>query len=411
VALGANLFFKKIRTSGKENLPLDRPVILVANHQNAMLDPVITAICSRKQLHWLTRADVFLRPAMNRLLRSLNMLPVYRERDRVQDISAVNKVTFSECYARLKAHAVICVFPEGTHRGKKQLVPLKKGVSRLAAGALDAGITDVCIVPVGMDYENYYRPRKELLINFGEPIELASYAARMEDERGRLQLEILQKVREGLERQMIDIRVENIYHEVLALHPLCDKLSPHKSVEGRFRFFQRFTERVNADESTHSMIAGTGHKYMQLAHELHLQEDLYEKYHFMTFLWMVLLFPFAAIGGIIYYPVFFFTENFVRKVVKDPLFKNSIRLCFWTFVTPACLLVLFFITWAFLPAMYAALIIGLFIISGIIALQWWPPWQQFRHHMQCRRYEREGNALFAQWKACRAALMKWIPDL
>ncbi|MBL0315430.1 MAG: 1-acyl-sn-glycerol-3-phosphate acyltransferase [Flavobacteriales bacterium] len=99
---------------------------LLANHQNAMLDPLMVCLASKNQLHWLTRADIFRKPSMNWLLRKINMLPVYRERDRVADLAKKTQETFDECYAGMKPNSVICIFPEGTHRGKKQLVPLKK---------------------------------------------------------------------------------------------------------------------------------------------------------------------------------------------------------------------------------------------------------------------------------------------
>ena len=55
------------------------------------------------------------------------MLPVYRERDKVEGMFDKNDQIFKECYARIASGAVIALFPEGTHRGRKQLFQFKKG--------------------------------------------------------------------------------------------------------------------------------------------------------------------------------------------------------------------------------------------------------------------------------------------
>ena len=169
---GIHFFFRRVVVAGAHRVPQDRPVVMVANHQNALLDPVVLCISTNAQLNWLTRADVFKNPLVNRFLRRINMLPVYRERDRVADLHDRNNEIFSMCYERMKNYSIIGIFPEGTHRGKKQLVPLKKGLARLVIGAHEAGVRDLCILPVGLDYESFYEPQKNLLVKFGEPIEV-----------------------------------------------------------------------------------------------------------------------------------------------------------------------------------------------------------------------------------------------
>jgi 1-acyl-sn-glycerol-3-phosphate acyltransferase len=113
---GIHFFFRRVVIAGAHRVPKNRPVIIVANHQNALLDPVVLCVSTTSQLHWLTRADVFKQPLVNRFLRRINMLPVYRERDRVANLHDRNNEIFQQCYTRLKDNAVIGIFPEGTHR-------------------------------------------------------------------------------------------------------------------------------------------------------------------------------------------------------------------------------------------------------------------------------------------------------
>jgi len=406
-------FFKELEVRNGHNMPANKPVILVANHQNAMLDPVVLCLLNKKQLHWLTRADIFKKPRINNLLRRLNMLPVFRERDRVADLLEKNKATFDECFDRLKAGAVVCIFPEGTHRGKKQLVPLKKGLARMITGALDADVKDLVIVPVGLEYENYFEYRKNLLINFGEPISVNQLFNAEELSNPKVHAGITQIIQQKMISLMINIDNDNVYHEIMSLKPLCDSLTADGSLATEFDFFKTFSERADKNENFHHFLNHDVNEYKKLMHELHLSENLYRENINLGELMIVAFgLPFALISALVYYPIYTLTERFVAKVIKDPLFRNSIRLCFWTFLTPIYLLIIFFIakivthSWNFSGA-----IILLLVMSGLISLQWWPVWKRLMHRIKCKEYQKSGNPKYTEWFAKRDKIIAWIKNV
>lgn len=413
VRLGALLFFRKIKFEGVDQLHVKRPIILVANHQNAMLDPLMVCLASQRQLHWLTRADIFKKPSIHRLLRRLNMLPVFRERDRVADIANKNQETFEECFARLKEHAIICIFPEGTHRGKKQLVPLKKGTARMVMGAVDAGIDKLCIVPVGLDYENYYEYRKNVLIKCGNPIEIDMAANQSNFDRARSQADLTNRIRDAISNVMINIEQDEVYHEIMYLRPLCDAISGSKRLSQQFDFFKFVSDKLQMNVSYHPFLKNEVKEYHSAMHQLELREDLYrDSFSILNLFFVIFGFPCAAIAGLLFYPIYILTERFVASVVKDPLFKNSIRLCFWTFLTPFWLLILFAFTSIFVccSTMAAAIIAGL-VISGLITLKWKDAWDILLMQLKCSRYERNKNAKFIEWKNKRESIIRFIHQL
>lgn len=415
VRLGLRIFFRRVEVVGMKNIPEGKPVILVANHQNAMLDPLVLCVENKRQLHWLTRADVFRKPTVGKLLRKLNMLPVYRERDRVDDLSAYNKITFDISNARLKAASIICMFPEGTHRGKKQLVPLKKGVARLALNALDSGLSDICIVPVGIDYEDYYNYRKDLLIQVGEAIDLSAFQNYQESERSKAQTEIIRQVREGLESVMIDIENELVYDEAFALRPLFNKLSGKSSLSRQFSFYQKFIRALGKSRNELSdNLTVRAKDYLNIGNELHLSEKFYSEggTPIGKMILLALLALPSLIGAMVYFPIYSFTEFFVRKTVRDPLFKNSIRAAFWTFITPLLLAVL----WLLLLLIGCGTFINLAVILGLIAcgfvaLQWWPLWKGVREWFLHNKLKREKNRKYELWIQKRSELIQWINEL
>jgi len=413
VRLGARLFFRKIKFDGIENLRLDRPIILVANHQNAMLDPLMVCLASQRQLHWLTRADIFKKPSVHKLLRKINMLPVYRERDRVADLSNKNQETFEECFARLKEHAIICIFPEGTHRGKKQLVPLKKGTARMVLGAVDAGIEHLCIVPVGLDYENYYAYRKNLLVKCGNPIEVNIPANQSNFDRARSQSELTTHIRDAISNVMINIEREEVYDEIMYLRPLCDSISGSKNISKQFDFFKSISEKLQSDISSHAFLKKEVKEYHSVMHQLKLREELYrDSFSWMSLFIVVIGLPCAMVSGLVFYPIYALTERFVAVVVKDPLFKNSIRLCFWTFLTPVWLLILFAIAYFSLcSSLMAVVVIMSVLVCGLISLKWKDSMELFLMQLKCNNYTSRKNAKFTAWKTNRESIIRFIHQL
>ncbi len=413
VTLGGRFFFSQIEIRNLQRMPLDKPVILVSNHQNAMLDPVLICMFSPKQLHWLTRSDIFKKTSINKLLRSINMMPVYRERDRMADIADRNKATFDECYNRLRHGAVVGIFPEGSHRGKKQLVPFKKGLARMVVGAKEAGVEDLVIQMVGFDYENYYEYRKKLVINFGTPMLASDLLAARSDTDTQLRSSITEKVREGLKGLMIHIENDDVYEEIMTLQPLSAKVSPVCQTGVEFDTFKSWTEILDNNPEYHPWLNQQVGHYRRLMHDLHINETLFrERFSRMNLLALIIGIPFAATAFVLFYPLYLLTERLVNDVVRDPLFKNSIRLVVWTFITPLLLILVFFIVMFVTGSLITAVLAVIAgFISGLITLHWLEVRKLFRHHRRCQKLDKEKNPLFVEWKILRKNIIQKLISL
>ena len=73
-------YFKKWQVRNAMTIP-DGPVIFVANHQNAFLDAIIIGCSSPRNPWFLTRANVFQKELVKKILNTFKMTPVYRFRD------------------------------------------------------------------------------------------------------------------------------------------------------------------------------------------------------------------------------------------------------------------------------------------------------------------------------------------
>ena len=163
--------FSNITSEGKENIPSDGAVILAPNHCNTLMDALVILREWKEATLFGARADIFRKPAVNKILRFLKILPIPRVRDGVQAVLD-NRKTMEEVVDCLDHGMKYCMFCEGTHRPKHSLLPLKKGIVRTALLANEklGGKEPVYIVPVGLEYQDYYRIRTPMTIRYGEPI-------------------------------------------------------------------------------------------------------------------------------------------------------------------------------------------------------------------------------------------------
>lgn len=170
------VYYRKIHLSNVERIPVGKPVILSINHPTGFTEPILLAVFLKRPLYYLVRGDFFEKPVFSFLLRSLNMVPIFRRRDTHFRGVAQNLSTFEECYQTLRANHLLCIFPEGNTRHEKILRPLQKGLGRIAWGYLERfpDVRELYIVPVGVNYTYAEQPRSTVMIDFGNPINLAA---------------------------------------------------------------------------------------------------------------------------------------------------------------------------------------------------------------------------------------------
>ncbi|MCX6182532.1 MAG: lysophospholipid acyltransferase family protein [Bacteroidetes bacterium] len=169
------LYYRRVNVSGTKNLPLDKPVLLAVNHQNAFLDAVLVVYQMNKQAYFLARSDAFKNPIVGKILKGLNIVPIYR----AQDGTGVknNGEVFTWCYQTLAENKWVLIFPEGTCEPHKHMFPLKKGMARIALGAVEKYPNlDLHIVPVGLNYSDHMGFRSDVWIDYGEPISVQKVA-------------------------------------------------------------------------------------------------------------------------------------------------------------------------------------------------------------------------------------------
>ena len=171
--LALYFYSRNILINNKTFLQYDGPLLIAANHPNSFLDAIILASLFNKPIYSLARGDAFANSFLKKLLYSLNMLPVYRISEGVENLEH-NYTTFSSCIDIFKKNGIVLIFSEGRCINEWHLRPLKKGTARLAISAWQQGIR-LKVLPLGINYSSFRLFGKNVILNFGNIIEKESF--------------------------------------------------------------------------------------------------------------------------------------------------------------------------------------------------------------------------------------------
>ncbi len=384
--------YKNITVTGLENVPLNEPVILAPNHQNALDDPLALNLTNSKfQPVFLARADIFKNKIIARLLNFLKIGPVYRIRDGKDSLDK-NKEVFDNSVRVLANNKILCLFPEAQHIGMKSMVAHKKAVPRIvfiAARQTNFSL-NIKIVPVGINYSHYYNFRRRIVVNFGEPLSSADYY-QMYNNEGEVKAssELRNDLFNAVEKLVVhvpDKQMYDLYEQgfEIASREACNKLKI-KNCDKYFFTSEKFitrkiTEWLDSNEEKASELLEKASRYKKLKTKLRLTENCIQKGSigffsaFFKSIYALLLMLIGLPGAIMHGGVFYLTRYPYRKLIKDKQFYSSVSIGLSIIVYPLWHIALFFILNAFIDkALLSLAIVLLSVPSGIIA---WEAYQK-----------------------------------
>ena len=166
--------YSKITVKGLENLPDPKEVstIITPNHCNTLMDSLVVLQSRKEPMSFVARADIFKNPFFARILHNLRILPIYRRRD-CENTQEKNVAIFDAVVDSLNNGMAFSIHPEGTHRTRRSLLPIKKGVFRIAQQAAGSNPDrPVVIIPAGIEYDDYFNLMRPVTLTYGKPISI-----------------------------------------------------------------------------------------------------------------------------------------------------------------------------------------------------------------------------------------------
>ncbi len=208
------LTHQKIVVTGRHLIPKGKPIIFAPNHQNALMDPLALACTNSHQSVWLARADIFRSKTVSSILKYLKLLPVYRIRDGKDNLSN-NEDIFAQVIHLLENKQSVALFPEAAHSGKRQMLPHKKAIPRIAleAEAKNNFQLNLQIVPVGIYYSHYWKFNRALIVEYGEPISVDKYKFEYSDNPQKAMISLRDEIYNRLSPLTLQINSKTHYPE------------------------------------------------------------------------------------------------------------------------------------------------------------------------------------------------------
>lgn len=191
------VFFEVERT-GPELV--EGPVLVTANHPNALIDPLVIFHTAGRRTRPLAKAPLFEEVLVGTVLKGLGGLPVYRRQD---DPALVhrNDRTFDAAIEALHAGEAIQIYPEGHSHSEPALAQLRTGAARIALMAEErAGWRlGLHVQPVGLTYTRKHLFRGRAIAAFGDPLEVTGFRDLYERNARAAARELTTEIRDRLE--------------------------------------------------------------------------------------------------------------------------------------------------------------------------------------------------------------------
>lgn len=171
------VFFRDLEVADGASLPPGGPTLLVANHQNGLVDALVLMAALHRHPRFLGKSTLWKILPLRPLLALAGVIPVYRAAEAnpsseasAGDRTRRNDEAFTTSRHLLGEGAMVTVFPEGISHDRSTVQQLRTGAARIALGAAaDDVIANVVVSAAGLVYDDKSRFRSRALVRVGPP--------------------------------------------------------------------------------------------------------------------------------------------------------------------------------------------------------------------------------------------------
>jgi 1-acyl-sn-glycerol-3-phosphate acyltransferase len=391
----AGIFFRVDRM-GPE-LP-DGPLLIVANHPNSLIDPLILLRTLERPTRPLAKAPLFKKMGLGFILRGMGGLPVYRREDDPTQ-TGQNRSTFDAAVAALHRGEAVQIYPEGLTHSEPSLAPLRTGAARIAFQAEEERDWELglIILPVGLTYRRKTFFRGEAVALVGNPIHPREWRDLHGDDGREAVRELTNRIREGLEevtlnlesteeRELVEV-ADRIYAREAGLagwrerEPLGERM-PRLQLFARGAAWLRaespeeyreLAARIRAYERA-AAVFGPGEGAVPPTYRVRATI----KYLIKEGTYLLFGLPFAVIGTLMWFPLYLGVLPLVRRVRPTYEALSTYKLIVAATLTPVNLLAWSLVAWKLEGWIWALGTALAMIPLGLISIWWHDRWAKAR---------------------------------
>ncbi len=392
-------FFRKIVVSGKEHIPLNGPLIIVANHPNTFMDPLLIAAIANQRIGFVANASIFLNQFISRVFSYFHVIPIFRKNDVAPGEKPDNRKAFSKCHEYLGQQGTLLIFPEGTSYYELKLREIKTGTARIALSFEDLkGFEgNLKIVPVALDYSDSIQFRSVVSVTVCRPISVHAYKLAFDRNEFEAVVELTEAIRKeladiipqtsGKEQEKFLVSAHQFYVAFYATKTDV-KIKPKQSLELRnrvskaLRYIQKENSVLYVETQTKLLLFFKLLKQEKLTPNVisdsMLQKDGLLVYGFYLLKFMF-LFPFYIFGLCTNYVPYMMTAKIFKSLQLDIEYKAPVQMItgFFTFPLYYGLMIWIFRMFISNEFWHSLVLFGLMPITGYITLYYYAELRRF----------------------------------
>jgi len=185
------LLFTRWQVKGRENIPSQGPVLIVANHLN-LIDPPLLSVSIGRRVIFMAKKELFRFPVISYLIGNFGSFPVHRGRVDRQALHQANQV--------LADGLALAMFPEGKRSRNVQLQSAFSGAALIASHNRGVPILPVGIIGTEKIKGIAWLPhRPRVTVSIGSPFYLAPASSKLtKEELAKLTVLIMERIAELL---------------------------------------------------------------------------------------------------------------------------------------------------------------------------------------------------------------------
>ena len=351
VAVGIRLYYKEIKVKNRKKLDVDGPCIILANHPNTLMDAWVIGYICKQPIHFMAKATLFNSPFKQKVLRSLNMIPINRRGEGA--VSGVtNEDSFEACYRILEEGKTLVIFPEGTSHWERHLRELKTGAARIALEVENRnhGKLGLQIIPLGLNYMDADRFRSDVLVQVGNPMEITDYLEDYQKSAGNAAKKVTEQIRIRLEQLLVNSDIkedEKLTEELHAVFSSKYIKTDERGVEGEVKLIKQIRDAITEISITHPWkLAEVRSLLVQIQWQLdkfeiradfldrRFRSRMFLRQIFVSVVFLLIglpLFLFGLVHNIIPYKL---TDYLIPKVTKEVEYYAPIAVLLGLFLYP-----------------------------------------------------------------------------
>lgn len=129
----------RLRTVGREHIPMEGPAVLVCNHVS-LIDWLVIASACKRPVRFVMYHGFLELPFVGWLFRDAKVIPIAPARESAETLDAA----YDQIARELEAGEIVCIFPEGKLTADGKLNPFRPGIEKVVQR------TPVPVIPMAL---------------------------------------------------------------------------------------------------------------------------------------------------------------------------------------------------------------------------------------------------------------------